>query len=186
MEYDRKILVPYLTELYGLEVTYHTLQSEKSRFLKLIEAEEHNIKQAHKLNIHMEKSSKSPLSNKDPFLIFLVFAVSMIAAAILCYFLSQIILIRIFLEAFGGLIILLFLFLWGGIASLIAPYIDQKISYHNSKIHQQNNAVDTLEKEKAIIRQSQEMLPHHPCSIPQPRLYSLLIRILFHKSGYQS
>lgn len=110
MEYDRKILVPYLTELYGLEVTYHTLQSEKSRFLKLIEAEEHNIKQAHKLNIHMEKSSKSPLSNKDPFLIFLVFAVSMIAAAILCYFLSQIILIRIFLEAFGGLIILLFLF----------------------------------------------------------------------------
>ena len=161
MEYDRKILVPYLTELYGIEVTYHTLKSKNVLYAQLIDAEKHNLSKAHKLNIHMEKSSKSPLSDKNPFLIFTTFAISIIIAIILCYFVSQIMLIRIFLEAFEGLIILLFLFLLWCTASLIAPYIEKKVSYRNNKIHQQNATVDALEKEKTIIRKSQELLPLH-------------------------
>ena len=161
MEYDRKILAPYLTELYGIEVTYHTLKSKNVLYAQLIDAEKHNLSKAHKLNIHMEKSSKSPLSDKNPFLIFTTFAISIIIAIILCYFVSQIMLIRIFLEAFEGLIILLFLFLLWCTASLIAPYIEKKVSYRNNKIHQQNATVDALEKEKTIIRKSQELLPLH-------------------------
>lgn len=42
MEYDRKILVPYLTELYGLEVTYQSLKNKSSKYSKLVEKEEYN------------------------------------------------------------------------------------------------------------------------------------------------
>lgn len=36
MEYDRKILVPYLTELYGIEVTYQSLKNKSSNIPSLL------------------------------------------------------------------------------------------------------------------------------------------------------
>ena len=50
MEYDRKILVPYLTELYGLEVTYQSLKNKSSKYSKLVEKEEYNVSQSYMLN----------------------------------------------------------------------------------------------------------------------------------------
>lgn len=50
MEYDRKILVPYLTELYGIEVTYQSLKNKSSKYSKLVENEEYNVSQSYMLN----------------------------------------------------------------------------------------------------------------------------------------
>ena len=40
MEYKREVLVPYLTELYGIEVTWHTLRDKYEKYRIRIQEDE--------------------------------------------------------------------------------------------------------------------------------------------------
>lgn len=167
MEYDRKILVPYLTELYGAEVTYHALNNKALQYSKIVEYEKHNINNSHKLNTYIQKPNKKLINRKSALITLLL--VSLPISIIVCFIISHIsvtkFIIQLIIKIFSDLAFVIFpfafIFLWFGIAALIAPFLDKEINQRDSQMKQYNINTSTLEKEKAAIRYAQQNLPQH-------------------------
>lgn len=60
MEYKREVLVPYLTELYGIEVTWHTLNNKCKKYQEMIQKDQEILAEKIKVEgVKLEEPSES-------------------------------------------------------------------------------------------------------------------------------
>lgn len=60
MEYKREVLVPYLTELYGIEVTWHTLNNKCKKYQEMIQKNQEILAEKIKVEgVKLEEPSES-------------------------------------------------------------------------------------------------------------------------------
>lgn len=147
MNYKREVLVSYLTELYGVEVTCRTLTQQYNQICKTIHYDKEYTAKEHLLN----SSVKKPTIEKPEYpktKIAGIWMVSVMAAIMLS-------------------------FLIAGIAWIIMIYIaykcaqSQKTKYendlaeYNSQMEKYNNDCLKWNQYKNEIRQAQQVLPKH-------------------------
>lgn len=155
MEYERKTLLPYLTELYGIEVTYRTLVNKSNLYNNAISHEKKCASNAHILDETIAKPNiETPEKNNS--------RVMLVAA--ICF--TALLSIWIFIQSQGYNPLSVFLF-YLIIALLIIRSVNKKaeedyeraLDSYNSKMANYQSEFTSLENQKATVRKSQEILP---------------------------
>ena len=148
MEYDRKILVPYLTELYGLEVTYQSLKNKSSKYSKLVEKEEYNVSLSYMLNeIITAPNTKMPQKK------------SIIGTVLICLVLWFV--LGIMNDTLGTFVFLASIFIIGGTKQFNNEDYQKRLAKYHEEMEEYQKKFSVLEKNKNIIRHSQSVLPEH-------------------------
>ncbi|HIY00857.1 MAG TPA: hypothetical protein IAA26_03310 [Candidatus Blautia faecipullorum] len=160
MEYKREVLVPYLTELYGLAVITNTLGMKKRQLEQTIEQEKANINKTYKLNQTVSIPAKVPRE------VFSFLGIIPIFVGIIIPIIGAVV---IFVNSggFGRFLLNLIIgyFVYGFLivvpickmVEMVVNVCEQKNIHYRMKLQE---SVD-LDKEKTTIRQSQQFLPQH-------------------------
>lgn len=148
MEYDRKILVPYLTELYCIEVTYQSLKNKSSKYSKLVENEEYNVSQSYMLN-EIIKAPNTKMPRKK----------SIIGTVLICLVLWFV--LGIINDTLGTFVFLASIFIIGGTKQFNNEEYQKRLAKYHEEMEEYQKKFSVLEKNKNIIRHSQSVLPEH-------------------------
>ena len=138
MEYDRKILVPYLTELYGIEVTYQSLKNKSSKYSKLVENEEYNVSQSYMLN-EIIKTPNTKMPRKK----------SIIGTVLICLVLWFV--LGIINDTLGTFVFLASIFIIGGTKQFNNEEYQKRLAKYHEEMEEYQKKFSVLEKNKNII-----------------------------------
>lgn len=147
MEYKREVLVPYLTELYGIEVTWHTLQNKYKKYYNKIQEDKEILGKKKSIEeIKLEQPVKSQKKKK-----------------IIIALLSFIVIVTLIGEAMapgvvfyiGVMYIIFFLVFY----KQVRANMEAERQKYAAEVRQYNEDCDNINTWKKIISEKEECFP---------------------------